>query len=111
MTLFQNQMNMPRTPTRTNNQQMFPQQQSPFSNNMRHQSPGLPPNSPNQFNQQNFGSPQQFGSPMSHSPSQRGKAPGANKMGMKHEDEVRLLFSIHSFRYFSRNCIFLMIEI
>lgn len=87
-------MNVPRTPTRTNNPQMFQQQHSPFSNSPRHHSPAMLPSSPSQFNQAGFGSPQQFGSPISNSPSHRGKSGVSNKAGVKHEDEVRYLESL-----------------
>ncbi|XP_057301120.1 fez family zinc finger protein erm-like isoform X3 [Hydractinia symbiolongicarpus] len=82
-----NMMNIPRTPTRNNTNFMA---QSP-NQGMLHQSPGMPPQSPNHVNNKmpNFGSPQQFNSPGQSnfgSPSQRGKSAGfGNKGGMKPE--------------------------
>lgn len=90
-------MNMPRTPTRNNTNFMA---QSPNQQGMLHQSPGMPPQSPNHVNNKmpNFGSPQQFNSPGQSnfgSPSQRGKSAGfGNKGGMKPEadDNVSSFF-------------------
>ncbi|XP_057301121.1 uncharacterized protein LOC130635704 isoform X4 [Hydractinia symbiolongicarpus] len=87
-----NMMNIPRTPTRNNTNFMA---QSP-NQGMLHQSPGMPPQSPNHVNNKmpNFGSPQQFNSPGQSnfgSPSQRGKSAGfGNKGGMKPEVDDNL---------------------